>query len=274
MKGFRHTGNGPSSGHAFPGKFGFSGSAKPGISGFSTNRPPMRKAIGGVVDKAPPRSADGNSAHKRTEPPTQQLAEHGGKGPLMDGYCAGGATGFKKGGRKKFAKGGSIHDNTNVSKEADGSGDYKRGGSAKGFKKGGKKWIQKAIKHPGAEKKAAKRAGMSTHAFMEKNKNKPGKAGNRARLGLRLEGMHHHAKGGMHSEHESGLSHVAKGFETKAFAKGGHVKHGSHGHQHEVPGHSSHGFKPGHSHYGRYSHGHTVHRARGGSIHSSFKRYP
>lgn len=50
-------------------------------------------------------------------------------------------------------------------------------------------WIQGAIKHPGAEKRAAKKAGMSTHAYMEKNKGKGGKAGARARLGLRLEGM-------------------------------------------------------------------------------------
>ncbi len=51
------------------------------------------------------------------------------------------------------------------------------------------KWIQKAIKHPGAEKRAAKKAGMSTHAYMEKHKHSPGKAGARARLGLRLSAM-------------------------------------------------------------------------------------
>lgn len=52
-----------------------------------------------------------------------------------------------------------------------------------------KKWIQKAIKHPGAEKRAAKRAGMSTHEYMEKHKGDKGKAGARARLGLRLSAM-------------------------------------------------------------------------------------
>lgn len=52
-----------------------------------------------------------------------------------------------------------------------------------------KKWISKAIKHPGVEKAAAKRAGESTHEYMEKHKNSPGKAGARARLGLRLERM-------------------------------------------------------------------------------------
>ena len=52
-------------------------------------------------------------------------------------------------------------------------------------------WIEGAIKHPGAERKAAARSGMSTHAYMEKNKSKGGTAGKRARLGLTLEGMHH-----------------------------------------------------------------------------------
>ena len=51
------------------------------------------------------------------------------------------------------------------------------------------KWIQNAIKHPGAEKRAAKKAGMSTHAYMESKKHAPGKAGSRARLGLRLSAM-------------------------------------------------------------------------------------
>lgn len=50
-------------------------------------------------------------------------------------------------------------------------------------------WISGAIKHKGVEKAAAKRAGMSTHAYMEQHKSDPGKAGARARLGLRLEAM-------------------------------------------------------------------------------------
>lgn len=52
-----------------------------------------------------------------------------------------------------------------------------------------KNWIKGAIKHPGAEKDAAKRAGMSTHEYMEKHKDSKGKAGARARLGLRLSAM-------------------------------------------------------------------------------------
>ncbi len=52
-----------------------------------------------------------------------------------------------------------------------------------------KHWIAGAIKHPGAEKRAAAAAGMPTHAYMEKHKDDPGKAGARARLGLRLSRM-------------------------------------------------------------------------------------
>lgn len=54
------------------------------------------------------------------------------------------------------------------------------------------KWIQRAIKHPGAEKKAAAKAGMSTHAYMEKHKGDSGTAGKRARLGLTLSRMSKH----------------------------------------------------------------------------------
>lgn len=50
-------------------------------------------------------------------------------------------------------------------------------------------WIKSAIKHPGAEKRAAAKAGMSTHEYMEKHKDDPGKSGARARLGLRLSKM-------------------------------------------------------------------------------------
>lgn len=52
-----------------------------------------------------------------------------------------------------------------------------------------KHWIAGAIKHPGAEKRAAAAAGMSTHAYMEKHKNDSGTAGKRARLGLALSKM-------------------------------------------------------------------------------------
>lgn len=52
-----------------------------------------------------------------------------------------------------------------------------------------KHWIKSAIKHPGVEKAAAKKAGESTHEYMEKHKDDSGKAGARARLGLRLSAM-------------------------------------------------------------------------------------
>lgn len=55
----------------------------------------------------------------------------------------------------------------------------------------GKKWIQGAIKKPGSFRAAAKKAGMSTHAFAEKKKHASGKVGQRARLALTLMGMHH-----------------------------------------------------------------------------------
>lgn len=45
------------------------------------------------------------------------------------------------------------------------------------------------VKHPGAFKKAAARAGMSTHAYAEKEKEAEGKLGRRARLALTFEEM-------------------------------------------------------------------------------------
>lgn len=50
-------------------------------------------------------------------------------------------------------------------------------------------FIKSAIKHSGAEKRAAAKAGESTHAYMEEHKNSPGTAGRRARLGLTLSKM-------------------------------------------------------------------------------------
>ena len=60
-------------------------------------------------------------------------------------------------------------------------------------KDGGKiDWIKPAVRHPGAERKAAKRAGESTHEYMESHKHDSGKSGARARLGLRLSAMSKH----------------------------------------------------------------------------------
>jgi hypothetical protein len=52
-----------------------------------------------------------------------------------------------------------------------------------------KHWIASAIRHPGREKRAAARAGETTHEYEEKHKSDPGSAGAAARLGLRLAKM-------------------------------------------------------------------------------------
>ena len=60
---------------------------------------------------------------------------------------------------------------------------------------GGKiNWIKSAIKpeHKGMEKRAAHKAGESTHEYMESHKHDSGKSGARARLGLRLSAMSKH----------------------------------------------------------------------------------
>ena len=49
------------------------------------------------------------------------------------------------------------------------------------------KWMQGAVKHPGVFRKAAQRAGESTHEYAEKKKGAPGKLGKRARLALTFE---------------------------------------------------------------------------------------
>jgi hypothetical protein len=45
------------------------------------------------------------------------------------------------------------------------------------------------IKHPGAERAAAARAGESTHQFAEQHKHASGRSGRRARLALAFEKM-------------------------------------------------------------------------------------
>ena len=57
-------------------------------------------------------------------------------------------------------------------------------------------WIKSALnpKHKGMEKRAAKKAGESTHSYMESHKSDSGKSGDRARLGLRLSAMAKHKK--------------------------------------------------------------------------------
>jgi hypothetical protein len=53
------------------------------------------------------------------------------------------------------------------------------------------KWISGAIKHPGAFKAAAQRAGKTTREFAKEHEHDSGTLGNRARLAETLMGMHH-----------------------------------------------------------------------------------
>ena len=67
-----------------------------------------------------------------------------------------------------------------------------------------KNWIAGAIKKPGAETAAAKKAGMSVQAYAHKHAHDTGKAGKRARLAITLKGLHKEAK-----DHEYSDPHMA-----------------------------------------------------------------
>lgn len=56
------------------------------------------------------------------------------------------------------------------------------------------KWISGAIKHPGALKRKAKAAGMSTQAFAQKHKHDKGQTGRQARLAITLRTVGHGGK--------------------------------------------------------------------------------
>lgn len=101
MKGFKHTGRGPKSGHSFSSKAGFSGSTGrvQSVKGY-TRGVPGKKAFanGGMVVV---KGTDGGSAlTRRTKPVTGFDAEAGGKGPLRPG--------FNKGGKACYAEGGKV----------------------------------------------------------------------------------------------------------------------------------------------------------------------
>lgn len=53
-----------------------------------------------------------------------------------------------------------------------------------------KGWIKGAIKHPGAFKAKAKKAGMGTQAYARKERHASGKLGDEARLDLELQAFH------------------------------------------------------------------------------------
>lgn len=92
MKGFKHTGRGPKSGHSFSSKAGFTGSTgrTRSVRGYSQSVPAKTKfASGGVVKVADP----GSSVVRRNRPVTEFDAQHGGKGPLRPGFAEGGKVG-------------------------------------------------------------------------------------------------------------------------------------------------------------------------------------
>lgn len=50
-------------------------------------------------------------------------------------------------------------------------------------------WIKGAVKHPGALRRAAAKAGESTREYAENHKGESGKAGKRSRLAITLMGL-------------------------------------------------------------------------------------
>ena len=57
-----------------------------------------------------------------------------------------------------------------------------------------KKWIKGAIKHPGALREKAEKAGELTREFAQKHEHDSGTTGSQSRLALTLMGMHHGAR--------------------------------------------------------------------------------
>jgi len=55
-------------------------------------------------------------------------------------------------------------------------------------------WIKSAVKRPGALKRKAKRAGLSTAAYARKHAHDPGRTGKQARLALTFRKMAHKRK--------------------------------------------------------------------------------
>lgn len=101
-----------------------------------------------------------------------EQAKKAGKKPMPSGDCGKVQGSYKKGGKVKKTGIYKLHKGERVLN-----------------KKQSKNWIAGAIKHPGVEKRAAAKAGMSTQAYMQEHKNDSGTAGRRARLGLTLSGM-------------------------------------------------------------------------------------
>ena len=98
MKGFKHTGNGPKSGHHFSSKSGFShsGTRKQDVRGYTRNTPKPKFAEGGSVARRA-----NSDLTSRSQPVSQFDKDHGGKTPLRPG--------FNKGGKACYAEGGKVN---------------------------------------------------------------------------------------------------------------------------------------------------------------------
>lgn len=99
MKGFKHTGRGPKSGHSFSSKAGFSGSTgrTQEIRSYTRGVPKRKFADGGMVVV---KGTDGGSAlTRRAKPVTGFDKEAGGKGPLRPGFSHGGKACYAEGGK-------------------------------------------------------------------------------------------------------------------------------------------------------------------------------
>lgn len=131
MKGFKHTGRGPKSGHSFSPKAGFthSGTSKQNVKGYTRNVPKRAFASGGMVTA--PQASSSSALTRRTKPVTGFDKEAGGKSPLRPGFKAGGmikgipdfeqahnpikahkhlpeTEGYNKGGKACYAEGGKV----------------------------------------------------------------------------------------------------------------------------------------------------------------------
>lgn len=74
-------------------------------------------------------------------------------------------------------------------------------------------FIQKAIKHPGALTRKAKRAGESPMAFARSHASAPGTTGKQARLAITLSKFH---KKSAHGSGQFSKADIAKGYMTVA----------------------------------------------------------
>lgn len=143
----------------------------------STSPPPSTPAPKGDTIQAPKPTSTVDALKNQT---ARKMAELGlkrggsvGKNTGTLGSLARGSGGskFAKGGRK-YAEGGQVLGNSAVKRDvATTQNDEEHGGKSPllpGFAKGGRNFIKGAIKHPGAFRAKAEKAGMSTGAYAAK----------------------------------------------------------------------------------------------------------